>query len=1005
MKGRLNFPVLFLLSLLMALETILGMPGDLKLRAAADFTHGLTVDSTTQGTLWFNPGWSSAWVDVHYRLNQGELQNFRMTQNGSQWRQVIVGLQTGTTVDYFFTYEQAGLAYDSPYYQAVFGSVTPTPLPTVTVTPPGNGDYTQGFRPDGSTQGTLWFNPGWSSAGVDVHYWINRGCQQNFHMVFSNGQWQQAVPGLRAGVSLIYLFTYEQDGQTYDSPFYEIVFNSGNVTPTPIPTSVPTPVACGQIPGAGSALPGQGCYATQLPAGQKSVSYLQAVENADYRPALAKTTGEYSGPYQTNDWWSSLLWDWNQGAVSSPPGEPYSQNLHPHPFSMQAESDGLRLAYVREVVETAHEVGYVLAGSEHLRVTLEGLNSSDTRVAGYSDWLVTAQWESPTRTLKTTFGHGLPYVFFTRSGTGNFKVKLVAVPLNVVNNGEVFVFTASNNIGSRYALFGPAGSVWNWAPGSLEAELIAPEGKNYLSVAALPTLDDSRLEFFRRHAYNFVTATRADWNYDPLTGKVRTTFVVTTEAKEMGGTLSPLPLLALYRHQWINLSTGAPAFTGDTYTTARGEMKVIEAGGFTTDIAFNGVLPSLPAVGSYDPAMLRTYIHDVYTSTDNYGGGRDTYGEGKNLNRIAQLVHLADQQGMTTERDSYLAFLKATLADWFDGRYPYVFYYDSAWNTMQGYPTSFGADTQLNDHHFHWGYFIMAAATVAQYDPAWARHYEGSVEWLIRDVANWERTDPRFPYLRNFDPYAGHSWASGHQAFGAGNNQESSSESLNFAAGLILWGSAVDNQEIRDLGVYLYSTEVQAVEQYWLDVDNVVFPSQFTKDVAGILWGQGEAHATWWSGNPEEIHGINILPVTGGSLYLGRRTDEIDRNIASLSTEPGHLGLWQDLLWEYEALSNPASALARWTANPSYIAQGGQEAGETQAHTYHWLHALDALGRLNTQVTADLPTYAVFEKDGALTCVAYNPGEAARVVTFSNGVSLPVPARKMVVTAPGGCHP
>ncbi len=260
---------------------------------------------------------------------------------------------------------------------------------------------------------------------------------------------------------------------------------------------------------------------------------------------------------------------------------------------------------------------------------------------------------------------------------------------------------------------------------------------------------------------------------------------------------------------------------------------------------------------------------------------------------------------MITQRDSFLIYLKATLADWFDGQAPYLFYMDTNWDVLQGYPSGFGADSQINDHHFHWGYFIMAAATVAQYDPAWAANYEGSVELLARDAANWDRTDTRFPYLRHFDPYAGHSWAAGHQAFGAGNNQESSSEAMNFAAGMILWGSAIGNDAMRDTGIYLYTTEQQAIEQYWFDVDEEVFPPQYPFETVGILWSHGIAYATWWTANPEEIHGINFLPLTAGSLYLGQRPDYVTRNLATLYNAPGAEGHWHDLLWQYEALADP----------------------------------------------------------------------------------------------------
>ena len=35
------------------------------------------------------------------------------------------------------------------------------------------------------------------------------------------------------------------------------------------------------------------------------------------------------------------------------------------------------------------------------------------------------------------------------------------------------------------------------------------------------------------------------------------------------------------------------------------------------------------------------------------------------------------------------------------------------------------------------------------------------VDLLIRDANNYDRADSRFPYLRDFDIYAGHDWASG----------------------------------------------------------------------------------------------------------------------------------------------------------------------------------------------------------------------------------------------------
>jgi Glycosyl hydrolase family 81 C-terminal domain len=66
-----------------------------------------------------------------------------------------------------------------------------------------------------------------------------------------------------------------------------------------------------------------------------------------------------------------------------------------------------------------------------------------------------------------------------------------------------------------------------------------------------------------------------------------------------------------------------------------------------------------------------------------------------------------------------------------------------------------------NDHHFHYGYHIMAAAIVAHFDPEWGRQTFEQVLLLVRDIANPSEDDEFFPTWRQKDWYSGHSWASG----------------------------------------------------------------------------------------------------------------------------------------------------------------------------------------------------------------------------------------------------
>jgi endoglucanase Acf2 len=52
---------------------------------------------------------------------------------------------------------------------------------------------------------------------------------------------------------------------------------------------------------------------------------------------------------------------------------------------------------------------------------------------------------------------------------------------------------------------------------------------------------------------------------------------------------------------------------------------------------------------------------------------------------------------------------------------------------------------ELNDHHFHYGYFIKAASIIGIFDIAWLNQYQEIIELLIRDASNWDMSDRRFP--------------------------------------------------------------------------------------------------------------------------------------------------------------------------------------------------------------------------------------------------------------------
>lgn len=701
-------------------------------------------------------------------------------------------------------------------------------------------------------------------------------------------------------------------------------------------------------------------------------------------------------PIPTNDWWSSLIWP------TGDPPNPYSSPLIAYPLVTQAEGNGLRVGWQNSSTASAGRVGF----NHGLTVGLSGFNAPETAVHDYSDLTVTADWNDGE--LRATFGHGLPYVYFERNSTRDARIILTGDnPTALSNNGATALVRSG---GGYYALFGPAGSSWAVNGSTVTSSL---NGADFFSVALIAATSDAEalnlLSDYTARAYSFVTDSRVDWIYDEATSEVTTTFSLTFDQKETGAGILNETYIAMMPHQWRHSPT---AVTGLLYDAAYGPLEVVSGDSFQTVYEFDGVLPTLPRVANSDSEFNEATLRDYLQELANFDPPLiDTYFGGKDIHKLMQAALIADQYGETDLVQHHVTRAKQVLEDWFttgageqsdvetcQGRR--ALYYDEEWGTIIGFPASFGSNTYLNDHHFHYGYWVMTAALIAQFDPAWAQqsNWGGMVDLLIRDVASLDRDDPMFPFLRSFDPYAGHGWAGGPGDSGSGNNQESSSESINFWAGMILWGEETGNQEIRDAGIYMYTTEVHAIEEYWFDVHEEIFPRiDYPHEVTGIKFGDGVAYATFFSGEDEAILGIQNIPVTGCMLYWGRHPDEVIEIFNAMEQANGvgnPLNPFQDLLWSFLATADADRALALFNAaGPDTY---GVEGGESRAHTYHWLHGLSELGNLVTTISADRPTYAVFENDGVLTYSAYNASDTVETIVYSDGTSFRIPANRLI---------
>lgn len=181
-------------------------------------------------------------------------------------------------------------------------------------------------------------------------------------------------------------------------------------------------------------------------------------------------------------------------------------------------------------------------------------------------------------------------------------------------------------------------------------------------------------------------------------------------------------------------------------------------------------------------------------------------------------------------------------------------------------------NTYYNDHHFHYGYIIHAAAVVAHVDKKYAAGdwVEANKDWvsaLIRDVCNPSLDDSYFPQFRMFDWFHGHSWAAGLFENGNGKNEESSSEDYHFAYGMKLWGEVTENDSMNRLGSLMLNVLRDSMQDYFLYEDsNTVEPGQTVSNkVSGILFDNIIDYTTYFGLNTEYIHGIQMLPLTAAS--------------------------------------------------------------------------------------------------------------------------------------------
>lgn len=727
-------------------------------------------------------------------------------------------------------------------------------------------------------------------------------------------------------------------------------------------------------------------------------------------PQLTGAAAEQPTP--THKWWGSIPF-LGEMQTGNPDQAAY---ITPDPIMARVTEKGVRVLSIPGGLGLYTD-GFMYAIPDPFIEVFDGIavgNSAHADLEAYlkdhSDGSVTVMWKSGSSdVMEATFVHGSPYIYF-KAYEGDLVLRTFRE-----DSGEKGTFYNQNN----------SLGIWTNVAGNLNNFLITGEGSTSysnissneitvtnsskeLTLAYLPATgsgdaSSDMISFFEAQARNVVAAVDIDYSVD------RNTNTVTVSHAYLDDQGAAIETIAgMHPLHWKNSSQATSNYK---VRSARGMVKFSQTDAFSYDLPFVGVLPTMPSIDdTYDQGTLESLVTEFIDQGEAAWNNRtDTYWAGKNYGKVAELAAIAGSAGMDAEQTQLIDWLKIELADWFTANSSGAldtnkyFSYDEDWNTLLGFEESFGSHQRLADHHFHYGYFVRAAAEICRVDVAWcgADQYGPMIDLLIRDYAA-DDNDEMFPSMRNFDPANGFSWADGRVNFTRGNNNESTSEAATAYGAIILYGLTTGNEALVNKGIYLHASTSAAYWEYWNNIDgynNVSadadnFPSGYNKITTSIIWGDGAVFSTWFSGAYAHILGIQGLPSSPLILHVSQYADYMQDYVAlglseSSNNKPSGLpdDQWRDLWWNLWAMVDADAAIADYNSVNSYI----PEAGETQAHTYHWVHTFSALGQLQTgtgELTSDYPAALAFVKDGVTNYVVYNFTDQEIAVSYSDGNTI-----------------
>ncbi len=704
---------------------------------------------------------------------------------------------------------------------------------------------------------------------------------------------------------------------------------------------------------------------------------------ASLRPSAAPVQAgpELAGrPLPTNRWWTSALTG------------PWTQVLWARPVVAQVGPDGLAVAGTPRVAASPDSVVQPFEPLVRIGGGLEGVE-----VARYDDLSVTLRLarRGAASPVVVTLAHGAPGAELDGVDlavdllAGAEVATLDGVPLPAGGRATGAGLTVRSGTRELQLVTG-TDTTW-----TRQGTVVTALGRVHLLVAPRPEGADRRwVDLLRVTARHPLTSTATTLSVDLDAGVVRQELLW----NRTGGQAAPIAVLPHHRLAGAGGTSGAGGTVEGRYPAPSGPLSLVLADRVELTYELPGLLPGVPALdltAADRAAVLADLERDLVDPAAEEARARGgSYSGAKALGRLALLAQIAAEVGRTDVATELADDIARTLRDWArdsGAADDQLLAYDRTWGGVVARPSEFG-NLDYNDHHFQFAYLITAAATLATIDPAAARAVAPIIDALVADVIGGAITgDERFPSRRGFDPYLGHSAASGFVPFGDGNNQESSSEAVQAWEAILRWALVTDRPALADAALAHYGIEAFTARTYWLGELGGSRPAGYAHRTVGIVWDGKIDFATFFDPRPAAIIGIQLLPFTPGSLYRRDPTTAAQRVVAA-GAGAADAPLWPDLFLMELAISDPALARSRLRVELPI------EAGNSAAWTRMWITMLATLGRPATGIRADSTLGLAFAGPAGRRYVAVNPTATARTVTFRD------PAGQVVHTmtlAPG----